>query len=92
MGKEFENIFLPIKSLNDTELYILMGRGEANLLEFVNIKSNCNDKLTTNELWYCFHRIAQMMKILSDIGVYLGDIKGANILVKHTLIDIQKLF
>ena len=69
-----------------------MERGETNLSEFVQIKRAANEKLTINELWYCFHRTAQMMDNLSDIGVYLGDIKGNNILVKHTLVYNKMLF
>ncbi len=84
MDKEFENIFLPIERLNDTELYILMGRGETNLSEYVKIRQTANEKLTIYELWHCFHRTAQMMNTLSEINVYLGDIKGENILVKYT--------
>ena len=92
MGDEFEKIFLQIERSNDTEKYILMERGETNLEEFVKIKRKANNKLTINELWYCFHRIAKMMDILSDINVYLGDIKGENILVKNTYIYSQMLF
>ncbi len=69
-----------------------MERGETNLEEFVKIKRKANNKLTIKELWHCFHMIAKMMDILSDINVYLGDIKGENILVKNTLIQNEMLF
>ena len=71
-----------MEHINDEKMQILMGRGENNLKEFVKIKLANGEKLSIRELFSCLYAITMKMEKLSEVGVYMGDIKGENVLIQ----------
>ena len=58
-----------------------MGRGDINLKEFFQIKQKNCEKIETSQILECMLQISFFMNELSQIGVFMGDIKGENILL-----------
>ena len=65
-----------------------MERGEINLKEFLKIKQKNGENLWTSHIIKCLCDISNFMSDLSSIGVYMGDIKGENVLIKVILLFI----
>ena len=79
-----------MQSFDDDNKALVFARGDCDLKKFAQLREEAGLPLTSGELLYITLYLFQSMNLLHQVGIYLCDLKPANILVVMDNISAEK--
>ena len=85
-----DQLFAGLKSLDDDNKALVFERGDCDLKKFAQLREEAGLPLSSGELLYITLYLFRSMNLLHQVGIYLCDMKPANVLVVMDHISAEK--